>query len=446
VSNFHCMFLSRLLVGALLISGAKVGFAQALPAPAPIPQKPAPKPTATPAPTPAPTPLILENPAPNDEPIIIGEPVRNQTVLKPTKPTAKPTPKATAKPAKKVSVAGVDISNLADGVAVAKLKAALEPRLKDPIRLVIGDYQYTFTRAELGASIPYWPLMREARAAGSVGLRLQVDEVALEKMLRELDVIVREDFEKIALNIGGSKVRVAAALKSVPPKSSCELLTTTVATVPTPTPTPSAEQTSTPKTGSGKFPYLLSSFSTRYDASLRGRTTNLKMAATNINGAIVAPGKVFSTNNAIGPRNAASGWREAKMFVSGRVVSGTGAGICQASSTIYNAVLRANFPVVERHAHSMRVTYVPPSLDAALMWGSKDFKFRNDSATPVKVETKVSGGQFHVNIWGQKPRNLPKVAVTSKVISRGKGMTSEAYKVVGGKSVRLSRDFYKPQP
>ncbi len=434
------MFSSRLLVGVLLISGAKAGFAQGLPAPAPIPQKPPTKPAATVAPTPTPTPLILDNPLPSDEPIIIGEPVRNQGGLKPTKPTL----------AKKASVAGIDISTLSDGVAVAKLKAVLEPRLKDPIRLIIGDYQYSFTRAELGASIPYWPLMREARTKGAVGLRLQVDEAVLEKMLRELDVSVRQDFERIALNIGGSKIRVLAALQEVPPKSSCLLMTITVAAEPTPTPTPTptspVESTTVPKTGSGKFPYLLASFSTRYDSSLRGRTTNLKMAASNINGTIVAPGKVFSTNNAIGPRNAASGWREAKMFVSGQVVSGTGAGICQASSTIYNAVLRANFPVVERHAHSMRVMYVPPSLDAALMWGSKDFKFRNDAEAPVKLETKVSGGKFHVNIWGQKPRKLPKIDVYSKVISRGNGTRSEAYKVIGGKSVRLSRDNYRPHP
>jgi vancomycin resistance protein YoaR len=104
--------------------------------------------------------------------------------------------------------------------------------------------------------------------------------------------------------------------------------------------------------------------------------------------------------------------------VSGRVVSGTGAGICQAASTLYNAALLADMPIVERHAHSMRVMYVPPSRDAALMWGSKDFKFRNTMGGALKIQTWVSGGQFHVKLWGEKPRNAESVKIVSRVLSR----------------------------
>ena len=370
---------------------------------------------------------------PTDSPLVIGEPVRRQMT---------PLPAAPAK-TNAVTAAGVDISGLSDAAARAKLKAALAPQLKAPIRLVIGDYQYSYGRYELGASVDYDAMLKMARKTGAAPLRLAVNPTQIVKALRELDGQVKEDFESTALNVGGSATRVRVALQGQP-QEMAELMTVPFKSAPDPVveaPAPAQN-----KVGQGQFPYLLASFSTPYDAGLRGRTTNLKMAARNINGTIVASGAVFSTNQAIGPRNASAGWREAKMFVSGRVVSGTGSGICQAASTLYNAALLADVPIVERHAHSMRVTYVPPSQDAALMWGSKDFKFRNTTGASIRVETLVSGGKFHARLWSQKPKNGGAVKVTSRVLSRSGGMKSEAYKIVDGKQVRLSRDYYAPHP
>ncbi len=432
-----------------LLSG--VAGAQNLPAPAPAPVVPsAVVPSAAPVkPAPAPVaPPLLEDPSPSDSPLIIGEPVRKQSGI--AAPKAAP---ARVAPRARASVAGVSIVGLTDSGAVAKLRAALNSQLQEPVRLVIGGYQYTFLREELGASLPVWPLMRQARAKnGEVPLRLQIDSKKLVAALQELDAQVRADFDKTALNVGGSAARVKIALESAPVPGAVTLLTialpansTAAPVAPTETPKSPAE-TTTPKVAKGEFPYLLTSFSTRYDASLRGRTSNLRMAAKNIDGTVVLPGQTFSTNRAIGPRNSAAGWQEAKMFVSGRVVSGTGAGICQAASTLYNAALLGNFPIVERHAHSMRVMYVPPSRDAALMWGSKDFKFRNTSGGAIKVETSVSGGQFHVKMWGQKPGAGAPIRIVSRVLSRAGGTKSEAFKIVGDQKIRLSRDAYLPHP
>ncbi len=374
-------------------------------------------------------PLLAVTPAfaQTTEPIIIGEPVRRQMT---------PLPAAPAKTKTATLAAGVDVSGLSDS-------AALTPQLKAPIRLVIGDYQYTYGRDELGASIPYAQILRAARKSGAAPLRLSVNQTQTLRALRVLDAQVKEDFESTALNVGGSASRVKAALEG-DLASHAELLTVPFKSAPDPIiEAPSPTQN---KVGQGQFPYLLAEFATPYNAGLRGRTTNLKMAARNINGTVVAPDAVFSTNRAIGPRNAADGWREAKMFVSGQVVSGTGSGICQAASTLYNAALLADVPIVERHAHSMRVTYVPPSQDAALMWNSKDFKFRNNSGAPMRVETYVSGGKFHARLWGQKPKVGGEIKVTSRVLSRSNGMKSEAYKLVGGKQIRLSRDSYAPHP
>lgn len=416
-----------------------VASAQLLPAPAPVPAQTKPAPLTEP---------LLEDPEPFEAPIIIGEPVRKQSGMAVPMPAA--TPNA-PRPSARASVAGISITGLSDGAAVAKLRAALSPALKEPVRLVIGGYQYTFLREELGASLPLWPLMRQARTKGGESpLRLQIDSKKLVAALQELDAQVRADFEKTALNVGGSATRIKLALESAPVPETVTLMTNTIKAPEIPVKKaeekPLPDETTTPITKSGRFPFLMTRFSTSYDAGLRGRTTNLKMAAKLIDGTVVLPGRTFSTNLAIGPRNAAAGWREAKMFVSGRVVSGTGAGICQAASTLYNAALLGNFPIIERHAHSMRVMYVPPSRDAALMWGSKDFKFRNTSSGAIRVQTSVSGGQFHVAIWGQKPGEKSPVRIVSRVLSRAGGTRSEAYKIVGDQKIRLSRDSYKPHP
>lgn len=415
----------------LLLSAS--AHAQLLPAPAPQPVKPITKAA------PTPDPLVIEDPLPSESPIIIGEPVRHQN----GKPAVKP-------PAviSRASVAGVSIVGLTDGNAVAKMREALSPQLKEPLRLVVGAYQYTFLREELGASLPLWPMMRDARQKNSdTPLRFQVDQTRLLAVLKELDEQVRTDFGDTGLNVGASAARIKGALETSPVPSFVSLVTIALPKAP-PVEKP-VEDTAIAKkdsTPTDKFPYLVATFSTRYDASLRGRTVNLRMAAKNIDGTIVQPGKIFSTNAAIGPRSSAAGWREAKMFVSGQVVSGTGAGICQAASTLYNAALLADVPIVERHAHSMRVMYVPPSRDAALMWGSKDFKFRNTTGGALKVQTFVSGGKFHVNLWGSKPRSGEPVKIVSRVISREGGTRSEAYKYVGDQKIRLSRDSYKPHP
>ncbi len=389
------------------------------------------------APDPAP---LLQAPLSNDSPIIIGEPVRHQGLSVPAAPRANPIMRRPRQ-----SVAGVSIGGLRDAAALDKMGRELAPQLKLPFRTVIGSYQYTFGRDELGAGLSLRAMLQSARSGENAPLQLRVDRAKLEAALHELDGQVRQDFGTTGLNIQASANAIEAALEASPPKARENLATVRVKEEkPAPEETPKISET--PKSGKGAFPFLLASFSTRYDATLRGRTVNLKMAADHINGTVVPAGAVFSTNGSIGPRNAASGWREAKMFVSGRVVAGTGAGICQAASTLYNCALLGNFSIIERHAHSMRVSYVPPSRDAALMWGQKDFKFRNTSGAPIKVETFVAGGKFNARVWGQKARRSPKIELVSLVTSREGGTHSQAFKLVGGQRVKLSSDFYRPHP
>ena len=137
--------------------------------------------------------------------------------------------------------------------------------------------------------------------------------------------------------------------------------------------------------GQEAFPDLLSSFPTYYSTSDRDRTTNLILAANKINGTVVMPGEVFSYNQVVGERTIAAGYKEAPIYVNGEVVDGLGGGICQVTSTLYNAVVLANLEIVERSNHQFVPSYVKASRDATVVYGSIDFKFKNNRNYPIKI-------------------------------------------------------------
>lgn len=201
--------------------------------------------------------------------------------------------------------------------------------------------------------------------------------------------------------------------------------------------------------GTEAFPDLLSTFSTNYAASNKNRTTNLILAANKINGTVVMPGETFSYNKVVGERTIAAGYKEAPIYVSGQVVDGLGGGICQITSTLYNAVVYANLEIVERSNHQFIPSYVTASRDATVVYGSIDFKFKNNRNYPIKLVCSVSGGVANFQIFGLKQEDDYQVEISS--YQTGKTSTaiySEAYKILkkDGKVVDkqlLSKDTYK---
>ena len=154
--------------------------------------------------------------------------------------------------------------------------------------------------------------------------------------------------------------------------------------------------------GTEAFPDLLARFSTKYNAGNKGRTTNLKLASNKINGTVLLPGQEFSYNKVVGERTIAAGYKEAATYSNGEVVDGLGGGICQISSTLYDAVVMANLKVTTRRNHQFVTSYVGAGKDATVVWGSQDFKFVNTRKYPVKLELTVSGGVATVSVWGIK--------------------------------------------
>ena len=201
--------------------------------------------------------------------------------------------------------------------------------------------------------------------------------------------------------------------------------------------------------GTEAFPDLLSEFSTKYAASNKNRTTNLILASKKINGTVLMPGETFSYNKVVGERTIAAGYKEAPIYVSGRVEDGIGGGICQITTTLYNAVLYANLDIVERSNHQFVPSYAGPSRDATVVYGAIDFKFKNNRDYPIKITCSVSGGIANFKIWGLKSDNDYEVQITSRTTGKtATAIYSEAYKTLkkNGAVVSttlLSKDTYK---
>lgn len=178
------------------------------------------------------------------------------------------------------------------------------------------------------------------------------------------------------------------------------------------------------------FRDTLASVTTYYNSGVAGRTTNVRLAARYCDETILNPGEEFSYNDTVGERTSSRGFRSAIIYSDGNEVEGLGGGVCQVSSTIYMAVLRANLKVSERSCHQFQVSYTPVSQDAAVYWGSKDFKFVNDTDYPVKIRMSVGGGALSCTIVGTKTDSTAQVSLSSKSYTSGRYKYATLYKTV----------------
>lgn len=164
------------------------------------------------------------------------------------------------------------------------------------------------------------------------------------------------------------------------------------------------------------FSGTMGSWTSRYNAGNAGRSTNVALAASRINGKVLLPGEVFSYDKTVGPRTAQNGFKSAGVYINNKVEQGIGGGICQTSSTLYSAVLYANLEIVTRTSHSLPVSYMPPGQDATIAAGSIDFKFKNNTNYPVKIVASCGGGAITVKIVGT-PVAGQKVVLNNTVTS-----------------------------
>lgn len=225
--------------------------------------------------------------------------------------------------------------------------------------------------------------------------------------------------------------------------------------------------------GAEAFPDLLSSYTTSYATSNSNRSNNIALAASKLDGTVIMPGETFSYNETIGKRTVSAGFKEAGAYSNGQVVTEVGGGICQVSSTLYNAVLRVNLEIVSRKNHNFQVSYVPIGTDATVSWQQPDFKFKNNRNYAIRIKATTSNKKITIQVYGLKQADDYEVEIQSertgtiqykttyttdsslrkgqsKVIQKGSnGATSITYKILkrNGEVVSkevISRDKYQP--
>ena len=153
-----------------------------------------------------------------------------------------------------------------------------------------------------------------------------------------------------------------------------------------------------------------------YDVTNYNRANNLTIAGEKLDEIVIAPGETFSYNKTLGARTIEAGYKEAAIYVGGKVVDGLGGGICQISTILYNAVLEANLEIVERKCHQFLPSYAKPGLDATVAYGSIDFQFKNNRTYPIKINTNIVAGVAEIEILGIKEDTDVEVILENKVL------------------------------
>lgn len=209
---------------------------------------------------------------------------------------------------------------------------------------------------------------------------------------------------------------------------------------------------------------LLSRYTTYFDGGNANRSGNIRLAAGSLNGTVLAGGGVFSFNRTVGERSKERGYLPAKIIENGEYVEGYGGGVCQVSTTLYNAALLAGLKISEFHPHSLAVGYVPPSRDAMVSGKTLDLKMINPAKTPVFVRAEASENCLTVSIYGKSRGEHYSIETVvsggivapeeftddvAKVREGKDGILSEGYLIVTSngvtRRVRLRADKYLPQ-
>ncbi|AWI03009.1 VanW family protein [Clostridium drakei] len=228
-----------------------------------------------------------------------------------------------------------------------------------PVKELINNIQSEVNKDPVNASLEI--------GKGNLNVISEVNGKKLEK-----DKLEKETFSKMNGSIV-QDVNVTALVKQIPAKIKGESLKSIDA--------------------------LIGTYSTNYAASSSERANNIALATNSINGKILMPGEVFSFNDTVGERTEERGYEPAPVIIGNKLESGLGGGICQVSTTLYNAVNRSGMTSIEREHHTMPVHYVPQGMDATVDYGNIDYKFKNIYQYPVYIQAYISSRNIIFNLY-----------------------------------------------
>ena len=324
---------------------------------------------------------------------------------------------------KGVSVSGIDLGGLTKDQAYAKVQSWASSRAHTSMTLTAMDRRWAGTLASLGIRLDWQNAVHQAFQVGRQGPwlnsavcilsrtgegkrivpKLLIDRHSLRKTLRKVartvdvphkDARIRIIDSQIVISQDscGMKLDEKAAETAV---FRAVLLGQNVAQLPVVQDPPDVSA----RDAAGIDSHL-ASYTTSFNPGKAGRTHNLTLAARSINGVLLKPGQVFSYNSLVGPRLEARGFQMAQVYIKGKLEDGIGGGVCQVSSTLFNAVLLAGLKIRERSPHSQVVPYVAPGRDATVAYGHRDFRFENSGSGPIGVVSSVHGARLTVDIYG----------------------------------------------
>ena len=351
-----------------------------------------------------------------------------------------------------VYVEEVNVSGMTKDEAKAAVNEYIAGKTEEKITLTIGEEELNVSRADLGVTWSNEEVIDEALGLGKSGNLIRrykaLKDLEFDNKVFELEytadselvqTVVSEkctNYYQKATNVGLKKtssgfevvegkqcvvVDESAAtdviLSFIEGEYSAENTKVAVPTMIT-EPIGSAEELA-------KVKDLLGSFKTSFKSSDSDRSKNVRTGAGHIDGTVLYTGETFSTYEYVNPFTEQNGYAMAGSYLNGKVVDSLGGGICQVSSTLYNAVLMAELEVVERSPHSMMVTYVQPSADAAIAGTYKDFKFKNDTDAPIYIEGYTTDDkQIVFNIYGEETRPSNRtIKYTNKVLESTPAVT-----------------------
>lgn len=360
----------------------------------------------------------------------------------------------------KTIVAGIEAGNLTKEQLTEKLNSDLAPKLDEPVLFKLGRRTYQVKRSDLGISIDMSKMVTYAidepgnvKNNHWVPISLTVDSGKLREYVEKeiaphvarsgvnAKLYISQGVFQVIPGANGRKLDVNSAV--APLIANPAIQKVSLRTVPTPPHTTAADLS--------QIDTLIAHYETRFRPSVVGRTQNLKLAAKMINGTCIKPGETFSFNGIVGERSASRGFQMAHVFVKNEVILGLGGGMCQLASTLYNLALQADMKIVERHPHMFMVTYVPSGQDAAVAYGSKDFKFQNNTSNPVYLYLKVNGATVYSSIYGADPSKHQIEIKSVKTIDEDKIIHTKVYRVVKENGIEISKELltrnsYKKQP
>lgn len=223
-----------------------------------------------------------------------------------------------------------------------------------------------------------------------------------------------------------------------------------------------------------KINYKISHFSTTFNSYDYNRVNNIKLATKAINGKIILRGETFSFNKTTGVRSIEKGYKISKVINNGRYVPDIGGGVCQVSTTLYNAILYSDMEIIERHHHTIPSNYIVKGRDSAVSYDYLDLKFKNDTEYPLYIESKIINNMIVINIYSNEDLINNNTVIETKIVEvvqpeikvivdkalqKGQeiiiqksriGYKVETYKVKYDSNVEVDRvlisnDYYKPQ-